>query len=221
LGLNVSAPASTSETCLNELGICFMFAPLYHGATARVAGIRRELGVQTTFNMLGPLTNPAQAPRQLIGVWDRALIEPLAQALTLLGTERAWVVHGSDGLDEVTLTGATFVAAAQHGTVKTFEIEPRDFGLEPASLDRIRGGDVAANAATIKAVLDGTRHDEARSLTIANAAAALMVGGAAEDLRQAAELATESIDSGAARSCLERLIDATNSQIYGHPPANH
>jgi anthranilate phosphoribosyltransferase len=125
----VSSSPEISEKCLNEIGICFMFAPLYHGATARVAGIRRQLGVQTTFNLLGPLTNPARAPRQIIGVWDRDLIEPLAQTLALLGTERAWIVHGADGLDEVTISGSTFIAEAIQGQVRTFEVGPDDFGL--------------------------------------------------------------------------------------------
>src|SRR5437660_11353250 len=128
LGVNVSSSPEISEKCLNEIGICFMFAPLYHGATARVAGIRRQLGVQTTFNLLGPLTNPARAPRQIIGVWDRALIEPLAQTLALLGTERAWIVHGADGLDEVTISGLTFIAEAIQGHVRPFEIGPAGFG---------------------------------------------------------------------------------------------
>src|SRR5882762_6930801 len=129
LGVNVSSSPEISEKCLNEIGICFMFAPLYHGATARVAGIRRQLGVQTTFNLLGPLTNPARAPRQIIGVWDRDLIEPLAQTLALLGTERAWIVHGADGLDEVTISGSTFIAEAIQGQVRIFEVGPDDFGL--------------------------------------------------------------------------------------------
>src|SRR5207302_6755412 len=122
LGVNVSSSSEISENCLNEIGICFMFAPLYHGAAARVAGIRRQLGVQTTFNLLGPLTNPARAPRQIIGVWDRDLIEPLAQTLALLGTERAWIVHGADGLDEVTISGSTFIAEAIQGHVRIFEV---------------------------------------------------------------------------------------------------
>jgi anthranilate phosphoribosyltransferase len=210
LGVNVSAPREVSETCLNEIGICFMFAPLYHGATARVAGIRRELGVHTTFNLLGPLTNPAGAPRQLIGVWHRALIEPLAHALVALGTEHAWVVHGSDGLDEVTLGGETFVAEASRGRVKTFEVAPTDFGLEPGELSHLRGGDAELNAQTIRAVLEGTRRDEARSLVLMNAAAALFVGGASTDLHSAARLAKESIDGGAALNKLEQLIEATN-----------
>ena len=210
LGVTVTASPEVSEKCLNEIGICFMFAPLYHGATARVAGVRRELGVHTTFNLLGPLTNPAGAPRQIIGVWHRALIEPLARALIALGTEHAWVVHGSDGLDEVTLAGETFVAEARQGEVKTFEIAPEDFGLSRAELSHLRGGDAEANAQTIRAVLKGTRRDEARELVVANAAAALFVGGEATDLHTAARLAEESIDSGAAISKLEQLVEATN-----------
>jgi anthranilate phosphoribosyltransferase len=210
LGVNVAAGPEVSENCLNELGICFMFAPLYHGATKRVAGVRRELGVHTTFNLLGPLTNPAGARRQIIGVWHKALAEPVAEALLSLGTERAWVVHGSDGLDEVTLAGPTFVAEAHEGRVKTFEIAPEDFGYEQTELAHLRGGDAEENARIIRAVLDGTRRDAARSLVVANAAAALLVGGEAEDLRAAARLAEKSIDSGAALAKLEQLVKATN-----------
>jgi len=209
LGVGVTAQPEVSEKCLNEIGICFMFAPLYHGATARVASVRRELGVHTTFNLLGPLTNPASAPRQIIGVWHQALIEPLARALVALGTEHAWVVHGSDGLDEVTLAGETFVAEAHNGQVKTFEIVPEDFGLERAELSHLRGGDAEANAQIIRAVLQGARRDEARELVVANAAAALFVGGSASDLYAAARLAEESIDSGSAFGKLEELVEAT------------
>src|SRR3989440_2667118 len=161
LGVNVSMSPEISEKCLNEIGMCFMFAPLYHGATARVAGIRRELGVQTTFNLLGPLTNPARAPRQIIGVWDRSLVEPLARTLSLLGTERAWIVHGGDGLDEVTLADKTLVAEASSGSVRKFEIEPEDFGLERAGLEGLSGGDAEANAAIIRSVFSGVRRDAA------------------------------------------------------------
>jgi anthranilate phosphoribosyltransferase len=210
LGVNVSAPPQVSEECLNELGICFMFAPLYHNATARVAGVRRELGVHTTFNLLGPLTNPAGAPRQIIGVWHRGLIEPLARALAELGTEHAWVVHGSDGLDEVTIAGETFVAEAHAGRVRTFEISPADFGLDAAEIRHLSGGDAEANAQTIRAVLAATRRDEARALVVANAAAALFVGGKAANLNAAARLAEQSIDSGAALNKLEELVRATN-----------
>src|SRR6266850_6548244 len=206
LGVEVSMSPETSEKCLNEIGMCFMFAPLYHGATARVAGIRREPGVQTTFNLLGPLTNPARAPRQIIGVWDRSLVEPLARTLSLLGTERAWIVHGGDGLDEVTLADKTFVAEAGNGAVRTFEIEPTDFGVERAALDGLSGGDAEANAAIIRSVLSGARRDAARLLVIVNAAAALHVGGLAENLSEGARLAEESIDRGAAQKKLEELI---------------
>jgi len=210
LGVNVSSSVDCSEKCLNEIGICFMFAPLYHGATARVASIRRELGVQTTFNLLGPLTNPARAPRQIIGVWSHDLLEPMAHALSLLGIERAWVVHGADGLDEITIADKTFVAEAEDGKVRTFEIQPQDFGLQTVALDEIRGGDADANAQIIRDVLSGTRRDQARDLVIANAAAALFLGGAANNLLNAAELARTSIDGGAANEKLEQLIQATN-----------
>jgi anthranilate phosphoribosyltransferase len=210
LGVNVSAIPLVSENALNEIGICFMFAPLYHGATARVAGIRRQLGIHTTFNLLGPLSNPAGAPRQIIGVWRLELAEKLARVLGELGTERAWVVHGEDGLDEITLAGKTHVAEAQDSQVKAFEIEPEDFGFEKGSLDHLRGGDAEANAAIVSAVLAGSRKDEARALVIMNAAAALFLGGTAADLGEGAKLAAESIDSGAARHKLELLIEATS-----------
>jgi anthranilate phosphoribosyltransferase len=212
LDVQISAQPEISEKCLNEIGICFMFAPLYHGATARVAGIRRTLGVQTTFNLLGPLTNPAGAPRQIVGVWHPELVERLARVLCELGTERAWVVHGMDGLDEVTISGGTLVAEAHGGTLNTFKIDPGDFGLEPADIDGLRGGDAKANAGTIRDVLAGTRRDEARSLVVANAATALFVGGLAGSLREGAKLAEESIDSGAANTKLQLLAKATNSK---------
>ena len=210
LGVNVSATPKVSERCLNEIGICFMFAPLYHGATARVAGIRRELGVQTTFNLLGPLTNPAGAPRQIIGVSGLQFVRPMAQALARLGTERAWVVHGADGLDEITIADKTFVAEARNGEVQAFEIDPEAFGAERAALDGLAGGDAEGNAAIIRNVLSGARRDPARVLVVANAAAALHVGGVADDLRAAAQLAEQSIDSGAAYRMLEQLIETTN-----------
>ena len=210
LGVNVSADPAVSEVCLNEVGICFMFAPLYHGATARVAGVRRELGVHTTFNLLGPLTNPAGAPRQLIGVWHRSLVEPLAETLRALGTERAWVVHGLDGLDEVTLAGPTRVAEAGPDGVRVFEVTPEDFGLRRNALDGLRGGDAEANARIIRDILEGRRRDAGRALVVANAAAALYVGGLAGDLREAAGLAYQSLDGGAALSMLEQLAARTS-----------
>src|SRR5437762_4341106 len=211
LGINVSAPPNVSEKCLEEIGICFMFAPLYHGATARVAGIRRELGVHTTFNLLGPLTNPAGAPRQIIGVWNRDLLEPLAQTLALLGTERAWIVHGEDGLDEVTISGRTFVAEAEGRNVRSFEISPEDFGLRREPLEGLQCLDAEASAGMIRAVLSAERRDAARSLVIINAATALSVGGLEIDFREAAKLAESTIDSGAALRKLNELIEMTNS----------
>ncbi len=211
LGVNVSAIPSVSESSLNEIGICFMFAPLYHGATARVAGIRRQLGIHTTFNLLGPLSNPAGAPRQIVGVWRKDLAERMASVLAALGTERAWVVHGEDGLDEITLAGKTHVAEAHEGRVRTFDIDPRDFGLNAASLDHLRGGDTEANARIVRGVLDRSRQDEARALVIMTAAAALVLGGVAADLREGATLAAQAIDSGAAQSKLDMLVRATNA----------
>ena len=210
LGVNVSADPSVSESCLNELDICFMFAPLYHGATARVAKIRRELGVHTTFNLLGPLTNPAGAPRQLIGVRSRELVEPIAHTLAQLGTVRSWVVHGADGLDEVTISDATFVAEASGGEVRSFEIGPETFGLKRAEITAFRCDDADASAAIIRSILNGERRDAARDLVVANSAAALGVGGLTGDLGEAARLAEQTIDSGAAWEKLEALARATN-----------
>jgi len=212
LGVNVSVAPEVSERCLNELGICFMFAPMYHSATARVAAIRRELAVQTTFNLLGPLTNPAGAPRQIIGVSDRQKIEPLARALSLLGTERAWVVHGADGLDEITIAGKTLVAESHHGTVTTFEVSPNDFGIEPTILDGLSGGDADANAKIIRDVVTGNRTDAARLLVLVNSAAALHVGGIASSLTEGFKLAEQSIDSGAAVEKLTELIRFTTRE---------
>jgi anthranilate phosphoribosyltransferase len=210
LGVNVQALPEVTNQCLDEFGICFMFAPLYHGATARVAGIRRQLGVQTVFNLLGPLSNPAGAPRQIVGVWRADLVEPLARVLSALGSERCWVVHGDDGLDEITITGPTTVAEAQNGSVKTFSIEPQDFGLSRGSLESLRGGDASANAKIIREVLAGSRKDEARALIVANSAAALFVGGRSNDLLAASEIAQKSIDDGAAQKKLDQLIQMTN-----------
>jgi anthranilate phosphoribosyltransferase len=187
-----------------------MFAPLYHSATARVASIRRELGVHTTFNLLGPLCNPAGARRQVIGVWRREQVERLAHVLAALGTERAWVVHGEDGLDEITLAGKTYIAEVSDNEVKTFELMPEDFGLTARALAGVRGGDAAANAAIILDVLGNKRRDAARDLVVVNAAGALFVGGRAKTLREAASLAEKSIESGAAQMKLEQLIAATN-----------
>jgi anthranilate phosphoribosyltransferase len=214
LGVNTAAPPETVERCLNEHGICFMFAPLFHGATARVAHVRRELGVHTTFNLLGPLTNPARAPFQILGVWHDSLLERVASVLAHLGVEKAWVVHGGDGLDEVTITDKTFVAACSSaGNVETFAISPDDFGLERRSFDGFRAKRPRENAQLIRAILQGEKTETiaaARDLVIANAAAALHLAGVAPDLCQAAGLARESIDGGRAASKLDALVRETN-----------
>ena len=213
LGVNTAGAPEIVERCLNDHGICFIFAPLFHRATARVAQVRRNLGVHTTFNLLGPLTNPARAPFQLVGVWDHSLVERVASALALLGLKQAWVVHGADGLDEVTITGETFVAAcsARNG-VKTFTISPEDFGLQRRPVAQRREGPIE-NARVTRAILDGEENSDfavARDLVVINAAAALYLADVANDFQTATAMARESIDSGQAASKLEALIRETN-----------
>jgi anthranilate phosphoribosyltransferase len=214
LGVNTAVAPEIVEHCLNDHGICFIFAPLFHRATARVAQVRRELGVHTTFNLLGPLTNPARAPFQLVGVWDHSLVERVASALALLGVKQAWVVHGADGLDEVTITGDTFVAACSaRAGVETFTISPEDFGLQQRrSVTQCRKGP-AENARVIRAILDGKKNGNfsmVRDLVVINAAAALYLAGVANDFQNATAMARESIDCGQAVSKLEALIRETN-----------
>jgi anthranilate synthase component 1 len=214
LGANTAAPLETVERCLNEHEICFMFAPLFHRAAARVANVRRELGVHTTFNLLGPLTNPARAPFQILGVWHASLLERIALALANLGVKKAWIVYGADGLDEITMTDKTYVAACSStGDLETFTISPEDFGLERRAFDGFRGKEPQENAQLIRAILQGETTKTtsvARDLVIVNAAAALHLAGVAPDLRSAAKLARESIDSGRAASKLDALIRETN-----------
>src|SRR5215469_3087278 len=213
LGVNTAAPPEIAERCLNEHGICFIFAPLFHRTTARVAQVRRELGVHTTFNLLGPLTNPARAPFQLLGVWHPSLVKRIASVLSFIGVKKAWVVHGSDGLDEVTIAGETFVAACSAGsTVKTFTISPEDFGVERRSFDRRREGPTE-NARVTRAILHGKTNGDfavARDLVVINTAAALYLADVANDFQNAAAMARESIESGQAASKLEALIRETN-----------
>ncbi len=214
LGVTTAASPAVVERCLNEHEICFMFAPLFHAATARVAHVRRELGVHTTFNLLGPLTNPAQAPFQIVGVWKLSLLERVASALASLGVEKAWVVHGADGLDEITIADKTYVAACSStGDVETFMLSPEDFGLERQHFHGFRAKEPQENAQLIRAVLQGVKTHPlaaARDLVIINAAAALHLAGVAQDLPHAARLARESIDSGRAASKLDALVRETN-----------
>ena len=212
LGVNTVAPPEIVERCLNEHGICFVFAPLFHRTTARVAQVRRELGMHTTFNLLGPLTNPAHAPFQLVGVWHSSLVEKVASALVLLGVKQAWVVHGADGLDEVTISGETFVAECSAGRVKTFTISPEDFGIQRRSFDQHREGPTE-NAQLIRAIFKCEKNGNfgaARDLIIINTAAALYLAGVSNDFHSAIAMAAESIDSGKAGTKLEALIRETN-----------
>jgi anthranilate phosphoribosyltransferase len=194
--------------CVDEVGIGFLYAPLLHTAMKHVMPARREMGVRTVFNMLGPLTNPAGANAQLIGVYAAALTEPLARVLAELGTFRAFVVHGADGLDEISTTGESRVSEVREGVVRTFTVRPEDFGLPRASMRDLLGGDREQNAAIIHAILRGEPGPR-RDIVVMNAAAALVVGARARDLKEGVEMAGHSIDTGAARGKLERLVAFT------------
>lgn len=210
LGVKPSSDAETAQACLDGAGICFMFAPKFHPYLKRVGTIRSNLGIRSAFNLLGVLSNPARPPKQIVGVWHQSLVEPIAQALALLGTENAWVVHGEDGLDEMTLGGETLVAEVFGNKVRTFRIAPEDFGLQRAATKHLKTDSAAASAEIIADVLESRRRDEARSLVVINAAAALVCGGLTDDPMHAARLAEQSIDSRSAQVKLERLIQTTN-----------
>ena len=210
LGVNVEASPEKVGECIDEVGIGFLFAIALHGAMKHAIGPRRELATRTVFNILGPLTNPAGAKRQLLGVFDGALTEALAGVLRELGSDRALVVHGSDGLDEITLTGPTQVSELRDGQVSTRQIHPRDFGLQTVSGEALKGGDADCNARILRGVLDGKAGPQ-RDVVLLNAAAAIVVGGRAEDITAGLEVARESIDSGKARQALDRLVEVSNS----------
>jgi anthranilate phosphoribosyltransferase len=193
------------------VGICFLFAPNLHPAMKQVQGVRRELKMRTMFNLLGPLTNPARASGQVVGVYSLDLVEKLAEALSMLGLRRALVVHGLDGLDEITITGKTRIAEAHEGSVRSYEVEPEEFGMKPAALNDISGGDAAENADIIRAVLDGERSPR-RDVVLLNTAAALVAAGRAEHIAQAIPLAAKSLDSGAAAGKLETLLRFSNTK---------
>ena len=210
LGVNVEATPEKVGECIDEVGIGFLFAVALHGAMKHAIGPRRELATRTVFNILGPLTNPAGAKRQLLGVFDGALTEALAGVLRELGSERALVVHGSDGLDEITLTGPTQVSELRDGQISTRQIHPEDFGLQVVSAEALKGGDADYNARILREVLDG-REGPQRDVVLLNAAAAMVVGGLAEDITAGLEVARTSIDSGKARQALDRLVEVSNS----------
>jgi anthranilate phosphoribosyltransferase len=209
LGVNIEAGVPAVERSLREAGIGFLFAPALHQAMRYAIGPRREMGVRTIFNILGPLTNPAFASRQLIGVYDARLLEPLARVLGNLGSVRCLVVHGDDGLDELTTTTASHVCEQDGGEVRSYVICPEDVGLPRARLDDLRVASVAESAAAIREVLAG-RVGPRRDIVLLNAAAALVAGGKAKDLSDGLPLAARAIDAGAAAVALQRLIAITN-----------
>jgi anthranilate phosphoribosyltransferase len=210
LNVRIDLPLEQVQRCLDQLGFCFLFAPAHHRATARVAQVRRRLGVRTIFNLLGPLTNPAGAKRQIVGVSDPATVLKMGQALSWLGAERAWVVHGEDGLDEVTLSGTTHVVDVCDGEIRQFEINPEEIGLARQDTDSLRASTPEESAATIREVLTGRRQDAARELVLLNAAAGLVVAGRASEMREGLKMAADTIDSGRAGEKLEAVITLTN-----------
>jgi len=212
LGVDVAAAPSRVERCLDETGIGFLFAPTFHPSMRHAAPARRDLGVRTAFNLLGPLTNPAGATRQLVGVPRPELTELVARALALLGTERAWVVHGADGIDEVSTTGYTKVSECRGGLVHTFFVHPGDFGVRKASTGELAGGDAAANAELFRRVLGGER-GAARDITLLNAAAALLVAERVPSIRDGLTVAAEAIDSGAALETLARMVAVSRGEV--------
>ena len=209
LGVNINLSPEAIGRCIAEAGIGFMFAPAHHPAMKNVGSTRVELGTRTIFNLLGPLSNPAGVRRQMVGVFSRQWTEPLAQVLKNLGADRAWVVHGSDGLDEITTCGPTSVAALEDGKIRSFEIAPEDVGLPRVKVEQLRGGDAAANAQAVEDVLEG-KPSPFRDVALFNAAAALVVAGKAADLKEGLHLATKSLDSGEAEGRLDRLIVVSN-----------
>jgi anthranilate phosphoribosyltransferase len=205
LGVNIQLSPEKAAQCLREIGICFLYAPNLHPAMKQVQGVRRELRMRTMFNLLGPLTNPARASGQVVGVYSLELVEKLAEALSMLGLRRALVVHGFDGLDEITITGKTRVAEAHAGLVRSYEVEPEEFGMRRAGLQEIAGGDAVENAAIIRAVLAGEKSAR-RDVVVLNAAGALVAAGRAEHIAGAIPMAVTSIDSGAAAGKLQALV---------------
>jgi anthranilate phosphoribosyltransferase len=210
LGVNLELSPEEVGRCISEAGTGFMFAPSHHPAMKNVGPTRVELGTRTIFNLLGPLSNPAGVKRQMVGTFSKHWIEPMAQVLKNLGSAAVWVVHGSDGLDEITTTGPTSIAALENGTIRTFELTPEDAGLPRAQPGALRGGDGEANAKTLLDVLKGTK-SAYRDVSLINAGAALIVAGKAKTIKDAVALAAKSVDSGEAEGRLQRLIKVSNA----------
>jgi len=210
LGINIEAAPDVVATCVDDIGIGFLFAPRLHGAMKHAIGPRREMGIRTVFNILGPLTNPAHATAQILGVYAEELTEPIAGVLNRLGCDRAFVVHGEDGLDEITTTTRTRLSECVNGTVRNYSIEPEDFGIPRAGVDELRGGDPKDNAKICLTILRGERGPK-RDIVLLNAGAAIAVAGLAAGIEEGTRLATESLDSGAALDKLEKLKVATHT----------
>jgi anthranilate phosphoribosyltransferase len=204
LGVRVAAEPAVVERCLRDAGVAFFFAPTFHPSMKHAAQTRRDLGIRSAFNLLGPLTNPAGATRQIVGVPKPELTQLVAKALLLLGAERAWVVHGADGLDELSTTGHTKISECRNGAVHTFYVHPADFGVPKATAADLAGGDAAENAGIVRGVLDG-RKGPARDVVVFNAGAALLVAGTVASVTEGLRAAEAAIDSGAARTTLERM----------------
>lgn len=209
LGVNIDIGPEKISECIQQAGIGFMFAPLHHAAMKHVGPTRMELGTRTIFNLLGPLSSPAGVKRQMTGVFARKWVEPVAEALKELGSEKAWIVHGSDGMDEITTTGATFVSELDNGSLRSFEISPSDAGLATAKAEDLKGGTPAYNAKALRDVLAGAKNAY-RDIVLFNSAASLIVADKVSNLKDGVELAAQSIDSGAASDTLEKLVDASN-----------
>lgn len=212
VGVNIVAETDLANKCLDEIGICFMFAPKFHNLTMELALARKSLGRPTIFNLLGPMANPANAPFQLIGIWNKDFMKPMAEAIAKLGTEKTWIVHGEDGLDEITLNGKTFVAEIVGDKVNYFELLPEDFGFEKNELTEFDDVSPDKSAEIIKNVLNGNASNNlATDIVLINSAAAIFVGGLADDYKQASEIARESIKSGKALKKLNELVEETNN----------
>jgi anthranilate phosphoribosyltransferase len=209
LGVNINLPPARLTACLDEVGIAFLFAPAMHSAMKQVQSVRRELRLRTVFNLLGPLTNPAHASAQVVGVYSVDLVEKLAEVLSMLGLHRALVVHGLDGLDEITITGPTRIAEVREGSIRTYEVTPEEFGMNRASLDDLAGGDAPANATIIRKIVAGEKSPR-RDVVLLNSAAALVAAARADHLKDAISFAKKSIDSGAAAAKLKALTNFTN-----------
>lgn len=210
LGVNVAAAPAVVEQSLESVGIAFFFAPTFHPSMRHAAPIRRELAVRTAFNLLGPLTNPAGTKRQLVGVPHSELTELIARSLLMLGSDRAWVVHGADGIDEMSTTGHTKVSECRNGAVATFYVHPSDFGIPKAERRDLQGGDAAANAAILRGVFAGDKGPR-RDVVLLNAGASLFIGGKAASVREGIERAAQAIDSGAVRAKLDAMIAASKA----------